>query len=398
MGIKNLHNFLRKACPLIYTEIHISHYAYKRVAVDCSIYMCKFKTTYGRQWMDAFLQLVTVLRENEVHPVFVYDTGHPVEKEEEKKMRTMMRLKTKEKADNLFKEWESYKAKYASSPEHFTGKDTSKPLPVSKEDMSLDLLEFLLKQDPSCVEEGVSVFLVDAALDHLLTTLLSIRSEDFELTRQLFRIMGIPYVMSTGEAEATCAVLCREGLVDAVLSEDTDVLNYRAPKFLHRLNVATGTVIEIDYQDMIDRLDLTPPQFLDFCIMCGTDYNTNIPKIGPEKSYRLLKKYGSLENIQARNPTLDMSNFPYVRVREIFMDDQHLPQEVFDAVTYTGIPDTHKLLEFCFQNNCRFDLPRLFQAFTTNTRIQFSGEEEEKTHLAQEETKPVQKSFLSFLS
>ena len=366
MGIKNLHTFLRKACPLIYTEIHLSKYAYKKVAIDTSIFMCRFKTTYGRQWLDAFLQLVAVLRENEVHPVFVYDTKAPVEKEEERRSRTLARIKTKEKADQVFASWEAYKALFQDKKECFGMEGV---IPLEREKMAPELCEFINKHFPD--SEAHSIVAVDNAIDHMLNTLLAIRTEDFELTRALFDIMDIPYLMATGEAEATCAVLCRMGLVDAVLSEDTDVLNYKAPIFLHKLNMNQHTLVEIEYEDMLSRLGMTQDQFLDFCILCGTDYNTNLYKIGPEKSFRLLKKHGSIEQIKVHNPTLDMTHFPYTRVREIFQDDQKITPDMVAAVRYCGTPDSQKLLEFCFKNNCRFDLPRLFQSFTINPHLEF---------------------------
>lgn len=372
MGIKNLHHFLRKACPLIYTEVHISKFAYKKVAVDSSIYMCKFKTTYGKQWLDAFLLLLCVLRENNIHPIFVYDTSHPIEKEEEKKMRTLARLKTKEKADCIFKDWETYKSTFSSYPEYFQPSTDCPLLPLDKTKMSDDLFEFLKKHFPNNIE-SINVATVDSTLDHILSTLLSIRAEDFELTRELFDIMKVPWIMSTGEAEATCSVLCRDKIVDAVLSEDTDVLNYKAPIFLHRLNLSNQTVVQIDYYDLLDKIGFVPEQFLDFCIMCGTDYNSNIPKIGSEKSYRLLKKFGSIENIITHNPTLDISVFPYKRVRELFLDDQHLSTEIRNRIIYCGTPNTQQLLEFCFRNNCKFDMHRLFQAFTVNPYLFFES-------------------------
>ena len=366
MGIKNLHHFLRKACPLIYSENHLSKYAYKKVAIDTSIFMCRFKTTYGRQWLDAFLQLTTILRENEVHPVFVYDTKAPVEKEEERRSRTLARLKTKERVDAVFAAWETYKSLFQDQDECF---GLNGVIPLDREKMTPELSEFINKHFTDY--EAYSIVAIDNAIDHMLNTLLSIRAEDFEMTRTLFDIMDIPYLMATGEAEATCAMLCRLGLVHAVLSEDTDVLNYKAPRFLHKLNMNQQTLVEIEYEDMLSRLDITEEQFLDFCIMCGTDYNNNLYKIGPEKSFRLLKKFGSIEQIKIHNPSIDMSEFPYIRVREIFKDDQKISPEMIRAVRYSGFPDSQRLLEFCFKHNCRFDLPRLFRSFTNNPHIDF---------------------------
>ncbi|TVY47737.1 Flap endonuclease GEN-like protein [Lachnellula occidentalis] len=46
------------------------------------------------------------------------------------------------------------------------------------------------------------------------------------LTKQLLKLFGFPFHVAPGEAEAECALLQREGLVDAVLSEDVDTLMF----------------------------------------------------------------------------------------------------------------------------------------------------------------------------
>jgi holliday junction resolvase YEN1 len=46
------------------------------------------------------------------------------------------------------------------------------------------------------------------------------------LTKQLLKLFGFPFHIAPGEAEAECALLQREGIVDAVLSEDVDTLMF----------------------------------------------------------------------------------------------------------------------------------------------------------------------------
>lgn len=46
------------------------------------------------------------------------------------------------------------------------------------------------------------------------------------LAKQLLKQFGFPYHIAPGEAEAECALLQREGIVDAVLSEDVDTLMF----------------------------------------------------------------------------------------------------------------------------------------------------------------------------
>lgn len=46
------------------------------------------------------------------------------------------------------------------------------------------------------------------------------------LAKQMLKLFGFPYYSAPGEAEAECALLQKEGIVDAVLSEDVDTLMF----------------------------------------------------------------------------------------------------------------------------------------------------------------------------
>ena len=46
------------------------------------------------------------------------------------------------------------------------------------------------------------------------------------LTKQMLKLFGFPFLTAPGEAEAECALLQREGVVEAVLSEDVDTLMF----------------------------------------------------------------------------------------------------------------------------------------------------------------------------
>jgi flap endonuclease-1 len=47
---------------------------------------------------------------------------------------------------------------------------------------------------------------------------------------------------------------------------------------------------------------LSPSAFLDFCILLGTDASPRIPTVGPTRAYKLIHKYGSIEEIMAKEP------------------------------------------------------------------------------------------------
>lgn len=328
MGIKNLHKVLKHHCPDVYHEVHLSHYAYKKVAIDTSLYMFKYKTIFGEdKWLNAFINLVCCLRRNEIHCVFIYDTSAPVEKSQERVKRKENRDKNEQRIlllDEAFK-----KAKQ-------TGVYDQVLLDLRLEDVRV---KSLLR--PNAVQ-SVNLDRIEEYIAKLKNQIVSITQADFDLTKKLFTILGIPFYQAVEEAETSCSDLCKRGLVDAVISEDTDVLAYGAPIFLTKLNTATNTCMEISYERILGDLDMTSDQFTDFCIMCGTDYNDNIFKIGPENALKLIKQYESIDKMEH----LDTSCLKHNRVRELFKEYKSMP---LVSVPYCGIPDFEALSEFMFK-------------------------------------------------
>ena len=63
--------------------------------------MFKYKAIYGDRWLDAFINLVTCFRKNEIHCVFIYDNGSPPEKQKEKEERSLQKRKLEERVEKL---------------------------------------------------------------------------------------------------------------------------------------------------------------------------------------------------------------------------------------------------------------------------------------------------------
>ena len=156
-----------------------------------------------------------------------------------------------------------------------------------------------------------------------------------------------------------CSDLCKRGIVDAVLSEDTDVLAYGAPLFLTKIDTTADTCVRISYPDILSNLDLTKEQFLDICIMCGCDYNQNIPKIGSETAYKYIKKYGSIEGIE-KNTSHDTSILNYIRTRDIFLN---YPHHELKTVPYCGSPNFQELEKFVTENTLNICFKNLEKCF-----------------------------------
>lgn len=366
MGIKNLNKFLRNNCPDIFEEIHLSEYSYKKVAIDISLYLCKFKTVCGDRWLSAFINLITCLRKNEVHCVFIYDSGAPPEKELERKERAAQRHKMEEQV---------YKLEEAIEKYHLTCEIDQLLIDFYKKKNKAEAPKRLLSKQDS----GIDMNFVIASVEKMRGYILDIKPEDFQLTKTLFDILKVPYYDAPLEAETTCADLCKRGLVDAVLSEDTDVLAYASPVFLSKINTSSGTCVRIKYPELLEALELKSDSFLDLCIMCGTDYNKNIFRVGPEKAYKFLKTFTSIEKI-AENTTLDITALNHTRGRELFRGYKLLDVKI----PYCGSPDFKKLSEFIFKHNIRCSVEGLKKAFIHSTTIIFEDGDNESNDVNDE--------------
>ncbi|CCI46786.1 unnamed protein product [Albugo candida] len=115
------------------------------------------------------------------------------------------------------------------------------------------------------------------------------------------RQKNIKYVVAPYEADAQLAYLVKRGLVNGVITEDSDCLIFNCDKVLFKLNYQ-GAVREIKVQNILKNSEpdlqfFTHDMFIEMCIFSGCDYLANLPRIGLKTSYNLFKKYGSVKKV-----------------------------------------------------------------------------------------------------
>ena len=59
----------------------------------------------------------------------------------------------------------------------------------------------------------------------------------------------------------------------------------------------SNKVLEYNLKYILQILNFTYEQFVDFCILCGCDYTNKIPKLGSETAYKYIKAHGNIETI-----------------------------------------------------------------------------------------------------
>jgi len=132
--------------------------------------------------------------------------------------------------------------------------------------------------------------------------------------------------LKTRDAEAFCAALSISGYCDACMTTDSDYHTFGgqiAIKDMTSVDV-TGengaTFRETHFvctflDSYLNALQLSYQQFIDFCILCGNDYNDNIPKVGPMTALKLLHQHATIEQLPEK---YDTSVLRFAQSREIF--------------------------------------------------------------------------------
>merc|ERR1711972_366843 len=149
-----------------------------------------------------------------------------------------------------------------------------------------------------------------------------VTKEQNEETKQLLRLMGIPVVDAPSEAEATCAALCRDGKVYAAATEDADCLTFGTKVLVRNLMAAESQkkqILEVSLERVLEQLNISMTQFIDFCILSGCDYCDTLKGVGPSTAMRMIVQHGSIEKV-LENLEADKvpANFRYQVAREFF--------------------------------------------------------------------------------
>ncbi|KAI0754359.1 PIN domain-like protein [Daedaleopsis nitida] len=123
----------------------------------------------------------------------------------------------------------------------------------------------------------------------------------YQLIKAL-RAEGVPYVVAPYEADAQLAYFERIGLVDGIITEDSDLLVFGCKQVLFKLDAVAATVTCISRADFAavastSFLGWSDAQFRTMAILSGCDYLPSIPGIGLKTAWALLRKHKTVESM-----------------------------------------------------------------------------------------------------
>jgi flap endonuclease-1 len=259
MGIKGLTSWIKKHAPDAIELLCVNDLKGKRVAIDTStvIYRTVLALRYSNIEMKnnkgeltshlygIFFKTIKFL-ENDMIPVYVFDGRSPESKQE----TLNERRKRKEEAQAA----------------------------IDSGNLTEDEIRKLEQR----------TFFITQKMKHDLQTMLTLG--------------GIPWIEADGEADPLLAYLNREGYVDGVIADDTDISVFGAPHqykgFLDGMKSPNRKIIQhIQYHKILEKLGWNRDRYIKLALLLGSDHAPSLKGIGPISAHKLAVSKDNIETI-----------------------------------------------------------------------------------------------------
>jgi len=306
MGVKNLKKFIRERYPNEIQKMNLSDFYGQVFMMDIMSYIYKFKVSMQERWLQSIINLIKTFKLNNVHVNIVFEGESPVEKNKEREQRREQRKKQEKRISDVKDDIDKY---------HQTGiisdllKEVIQKINQTDTEKVNRLLHFNNNIQSSQIPLTINYKTLEQIEDYLdkkENQLVIVTEQDANKIKEICDVFGVQYFQSENEAETLCCRMClnvkdqednRKRVPIGVISEDSDVLAYGANILLCDLNISNGDCNVIYLPSLLKTMELNYNEFLDFCILSGTDYNNNIPGIGSVKCLELINKYSSIQSI-----------------------------------------------------------------------------------------------------
>jgi len=308
MGVKGLFKLLADECPDAIKEIQPESLFSRKIAIDTSTFLYQFLIAIRGNGMDltnesgeltshlrGLFSRTTKFLEYGIKPVFVFDGTAP-------KLKAVEIEKRREKV-----------------------RDAEKQLAVAEEQGDDEKMIMFAKRT------------------------VRVTKEQNDEAKKLIRLMGLPVVQASSEAEGMCAALCKAGLVYATATEDADSLTFGTDILIRHITFSEARKVpiqEINMSRVLTTTGLTMDQFIDVCILSGCDFSDGIKGIGQKKAFSMIKEFGSIEKVieavKDKKNYIVADPFPFQEIRDLFKQTENL-----DSVDLKFTePDEEGLIEF----------------------------------------------------
>ncbi|WFC95981.1 DNA repair protein rad2 [Malassezia brasiliensis] len=167
----------------------------------------------------------------------------------------------------------------------------------------------------------------------------------------LLRLFGLPYITAPMEAEAQCAQLATQRLVDGIITDDSDVFLFGGtPVYRNMFN--NQRMVECYLLSDIEReLSLTRERLISLAFLLGSDYTEGLPGVGPVLAMEILSLYPGPDGlvafrrwwqqvqIGAEHDPNDRRAKVRTRIKRALRDRVHLSNDWPESATHEAYTD-----------------------------------------------------------
>lgn len=287
MGIKNLNQLIKKHAPEAIKEIYFQDLSGKRIAIDAYEMMYKFKTMAKTQagFLSMIYNFSNKLLQSDIKAIFVLD-GKPLQhkhaaRRQREKRATCATLRLQEKTQLLT--------------------ESEKEMKRIKDDLDSKVAGgHVVDSEKKNFEEALEkVQFSKVVVESVERQLIRINQDDIEKASTMWCLMGFQVGQSEHEGEAGCAKLAKQGIVDYVVSNDTDVLCFEDDiNVIQNITQSQDKpMVLVNSKDVRERFGFSRNEFIDMCILCGCDFSEKLVNLATQGAFASIKMHRTIENV-----------------------------------------------------------------------------------------------------
>ncbi|XP_062095463.1 exonuclease 1 isoform X2 [Humulus lupulus] len=154
---------------------------------------------------------------------------------------------------------------------------------------------------------------------------------------QVLKQENISYVVAPYEADAQMTFLAVSKQVDAVITEDSDLIPFGCPRIIFKMD-KFGQAVQFQHSMLQQNKDLsfagfTKQMILEMCILSGCDYLQSLPGMGLKRAHALIKRFTTYDQV-IKHLRYSISSVPPLyeeSFKKALLTFQH--QRVYDTIT-----------------------------------------------------------------
>jgi flap endonuclease-1 len=308
MGIKGLDKFIRNNTNYTITHTNLSYINNKSVIIDTSCLVYRYILYNESKFMTIFKNILRKFEKYNIKPIFVFDGCSPVEK-------SKIITKRKEKKRDAIQELNDL------------NKDK---LIISSVNVNEELISTISDKYITLNNTNLTIGeIINEKINKVQKKSIHFKYNHITQMKEYLTSKNINYIHANIEADLICAIAVKYGFANYCISDDTDMFPYNCDHVIRNINFRNETIDIYNRHKLLNELDITNEQFIDLCILLGSDYIPRTIGIKLTNILLLIKKYNSIENIIINIDKINKEEFitktiymnqlnKYINIRKLF--------------------------------------------------------------------------------